>query len=146
MRKISIIILLFLLIYSCQFINTSNKNNNKYDGTYSVSFICAENCLANSIFNINDGKIKTIIQNINKQTFIVDGFVVEKSGKLKLSISSSSNEIVKASGNIFTEGLLQGTYNIGNRKCKFIGTLITRNKNIKWRVSYFYFNHKQRYL
>jgi len=125
------IVFLSLFISSCQLLSINKINLNKYDGIYSVSFICGENCIATSIVNIKDGKIEEKIQNIYKQIFKVSGFVLSD-GKLKLSISSTTKKNVKAYGSISIDGILEGTYSIDEtRNCKFSGFLITKNPNEK---------------
>jgi len=133
MKKIAIKLLIpisLLNIYSCQLLTTSRNSLNLYDGTYSVSFICGEKCMATSIINIKDGKIEEKVHSINKHTFNVIGFVMN-TGKLQLSITSDLNEKLNAHGNISNDGHIEGSYSVGSRNCKFLGFIITKNSNEK---------------
>ena len=133
-----------LLIFSCQAVPDIAESINQvvpeiaqsinaktqYDGSYTVSFICDEIYMANATIDIENGAIKgQIIQNIKQQTFNVSGHVTEK-GKIKFqAITTYTKEPVEAVGAINDDGMIQGTYRVGNRNCEFIGFCFTKNKN-----------------
>jgi hypothetical protein len=122
-----------LLTYSCQVVPEITQSINtikKYDGNYTVSFICNDIYMANATIEIVNGTINgQIIQNIKQQTFNVSGNVAEN-GKLQFqTLSTQSQEIVEAIGAINDNGMIQGTYRVGDRACEFIGFCFTKNSN-----------------
>jgi len=102
----------------------------EYDGSYTVSFICNDIHMANATIDIVNGTIEgQIIQNLKQQTFSVTGTVTEK-GQLKFqTITTQTEEPVEAVGSINTDGMIQGSYQVGNRKCEFLGFCFSKNKN-----------------
>jgi len=125
---------LMVLFASCQSIpETDIQSMNaitKYDGSYSVSFICNEYHMASATIDIINGKIEgQIIQNLKQQTFNVTGSVAED-GKLKLQkITTQTEESVQVIGSIDNNGMIQGSYQVGNRNCEFFGFCFTKNKS-----------------
>jgi hypothetical protein len=124
--------ILILFFYSCQVVHEVQPVDaiTEYDGSYTVSFMCSGFHMANATINVINGTIEgQIIQNVKQQTFKVAGTVSDK-GKLKLyTITTQSEEPVEAVGAIDKKGMIQGSYRVGNRNCKFIGFCYSKNQN-----------------
>jgi hypothetical protein len=126
----------FLLFSSCHVVPETETESQsidaiiKYDGSYTVSFICNELHMANATIDILNGTIEgEIIHNLNQQTFNVNGMVTEN-GRLNIqAITTETDELVEVMGSIDNNGMIQGTYQVGHRNCKFIGFCFSKNKN-----------------
>jgi len=134
-NKTTYFIIIFISLFSffsCQYLPIKKGKTDelkKYDGSYSISFICGDICMAKAIIEIKDGKIDGQVKNIKKQNFLVIGYV-EKQGDLQLqSISEDSDEIIEAYGKINNDGTLTGTYSVEERTCKLMGFCYTKDKN-----------------
>ncbi|KPA10418.1 hypothetical protein MHK_009378 [Candidatus Magnetomorum sp. HK-1] len=129
---IFVIFISIFSFFSCQYIPFKNQKINdleKHDGSYSISFICGEICMANAIIEIKNGKIDGEVQNIKQQSFLVIGYVEEK-GTLQLqSISENSDESIEAYGMVSNDGTITGSYSVENRTCNLFGFCFTKNKN-----------------
>ncbi len=126
-------IFIFILSFSsCQLIPYKDQPQNdikRYDGSYSVSFICGDICMANAIIEIKDGAIDGQVQNIKQQSFYVIGYV-SQNGDLQLqSISVDSEESIEAYGTINNNGTVNGTYQVDDRNCKLLGFCFKTNRN-----------------
>jgi hypothetical protein len=129
---ISIVLITFFSFFSCQYLPLNKHEDNtlkKYDGSYSIVFICEDICMANAIVEITNGKIDGEIKNINQQTFLVIGYV-ESEGNLQLqSISENSDLIIEASGNINADKIVTGNYSVDERNCKLFGFRYSNHTN-----------------
>jgi len=114
---------------SCTFLPIKKKIIKKYDGIYNVSFVCKDKCKATANIKIKNGNIKGYIQNIENQFFNING-LVEHDGKIILtSIISNSKKSIKGSGKISNDGIIRGTYFVGENKCNFSGFCFTKDSN-----------------